>query len=456
MAKASQAPTLPSRPRSEAAYKTACEVFVGGVNSPVRAFRGVGGGIPVTPRQGRGAYITDLDGYRYLDYVLSYGPLILGHAYPPLISSIRRTLKKGTTFGMPTEAETELAQWIQRFFPELELIRLVNSGTEAAMSAVRLARGYTGREGLVKFAGCYHGHGDALLVRAGSGVATLNVEGSRGVPRGAVERTYLLPFNDAHALRELLHREGEKIAAVIVEVVPGNMGMVLPNPEFLEVLRDLPRYGILLITDEVLTGLRLHAGGAYHRYNLSPDLVLLGKVIGGGFPLAAYGGKRKIMEHLAPLGEVYQAGTLSGNPVAAQAGAFVLKTLYELDPYHRFVEYSRTLCSSLTELARNAGIPLAAVAQGSIFSLFFGKEDPPRNEAEVKTCDHKAYSRFFWGMVAEGVLFPPSGYEVSFISTAHGERELSRTLAAARKVFRNWKIIPLPGEEKPQVQLQSR
>jgi glutamate-1-semialdehyde 2,1-aminomutase len=434
------------RPLSAEFFAKARRILVGGVNSPVRAFRGVQGGVPVFPRKGKGAYITDIEGHRYLDYVLSYGPLILGHAHPRVVSAVRKAIARGTSFGMTTEVEVEFALTLQRFFPELEKVRLVSSGTEAAMSAIRLARGYTRREKIVKFTGCYHGHADSLLVRAGSGVLTLGVEGSRGVTRGAIADTYLLPFNDPRALSDLLEREGERIACVILEVIPCNAGMILPEPEFVEVLKTLPRYGILLIADEVLTGMRIKKGGAYHLYGLKPDLVLLGKVIGGGFPLAGYGGRGEIMEHLAPLGEVYQAGTLSGNPVAVTAGLETLRILEEEDPYPRLEAYTRSLAREMEEEARRSGIPLAVVSMGSIFSIFFGRNTPPRSEEEVRACDHTAYAQHFWGMLYGGIHLPPSGYEVCFTSTAHGDRERDRTLRAFRQVLKNWGRIPFPSE----------
>lgn len=440
---------LHSRPLSEEVFRKARELFVGGVNSPVRSFRGVGGGTPVIPQKGRGAYLYDPEGNRYLDYILSYGPLILGHAPRPVLAEVRKALRMGTSFGMPTPYENELGALLQGFFPELQRIRLVNSGTEAAMSAIRLARAVTGREGIVKFSGCYHGHADPLLARAGSGVATLGVEGSKGVPRSAIVHTHVLPFNDHQALQRLLEERGGEIAAVILEVIPCNTGMILPEPAFLTVLRKLPEYGVLLIADEVLTGMRLHPGGAYQLFGLKPDLVLLGKVIGGGFPLAAYGGRKEIMEQLAPLGEVYQAGTLSGNPIACAAGVATLQTLQEENPYPRFHAYTARLKELLEEEARRHGIPLVISCKGSIFSLFFGITAPPRNEDEVRSADPKAYARFFWGMLQHGVHLAPSPYEVGFTSTAHRERELHTTVEAARKVFSAWERLDLPEKEAP-------
>lgn len=430
--------------RSRDAFATARELFVGGVNSPVRAYGAVGG-TPVFAAEGRGAELTDLDGNRYLDYVLSWGPLILGHAHPEVIAAASAALARGSSFGMPTEAENRLGKLLRRFFPEMERLRLVNSGTEATMSAIRLARGATGRDAIIKFIGCYHGHVDSMLVQAGSGLATFGSPSSPGVPAGLARDTLALPFNDVEALRAAFEQHGERIAAVILETLPCNMGMVPPDPVFLATMRELATsWGALVIADEVLTGLRATRGGAYHRYGLEPDLVCVGKVVGGGFPLAAYGGRRDLMARLSPEGPVYQAGTLSGNPVAAAAGAATLEVLERDDPFTALGDQAARLADGLRGLAEAAGIPLATASVGSIVGMHFA-ERMPRSFAEVKSADHARYAHFFWGMLRRGVALAPSSYEVGFVSTAHDAAVIDRTLAAAEDLFKRG----LEAEEVP-------
>ncbi len=422
------------RKRSHEAFTAARARFVGGVNSPVRAFGGVGGE-PVFANSGSGAGFEDLDGNRYLDYVLSWGPLIMGHAHQVVTRAATAAVKNGTSFGMPSAIENRLADGIRVFFPELERMRLVNSGTEATMSALRLARGYTGRDGIVKFAGCYHGHSDSLLVAAGSGLATFGTPSSPGVTAGTSQDTIVLPFNDVEALREAFSRHGDRLAAVILEIVPCNMGLIFPDPDFLDVLQSLCQsYNTLLIADEVLTGLRVARGGAYHRYGVQPDLVALGKVVGGGFPLAAYGGRREIMSHLAPEGPVYQAGTLSGNPVAAAVGAAVLEWLAIEDPFAELERKMADLVSRIAGVAESRGVKVQCQSAGSLGGIAF-RNGPARNFADMQAADHDAYSRFFHEMLDRGIYLAPSGYEVLFLSTEHTSEDLERTVTAADEAF---------------------
>lgn len=406
------------RRQSETIFKNAQAHFVGGVNSPVRAFKGVGG-IPVVAAEGSGAYLSDVDGNRYIDYVLSWGPLILGHAHREVVSAVQEAVARGTSFGMPTAAENRLAQAIRRFFPELEKLRFVNSGTEATMSALRLARGFTGRDKIIKFIGCYHGHADSLLVDAGSGLATFGSPSSPGVTLGTAADTLTLPFNDVEALRTAFQKIGEELAAVIIETVPCNMGLIFPSPDFLSTLQDLCNtYGALLIADEVLTGLRAARGGAYQRLGLKPDLVALGKVIGGGFPLAAYGGRKEIMAHLSPEGKVYQAGTLSGNPVAVTAGAVTLEILARDNPFADLELAAQKLTTAIADAARSASLPIWTGSIGSIFGFAF-IDTQPRHFADMQKADHSRYAKFFWACLERGVYLAPSGYEVGFVSTCH-------------------------------------
>jgi glutamate-1-semialdehyde 2,1-aminomutase len=417
--------------RSEELFERALRVVPGGVNSPVRAFGAVGG-IPRFAVRGEGAYLVDADGRRYVDLVQSWGALLFGHARPEILEAAREAAERGTTFGAPTEAEVELAERITAAMPSMEMVRLVSSGTEAAMSAIRLARGFTGRDVVVKFEGCYHGHSDALLAAgAGSGVATLGIPGSPGVTEGAARDTLTVPFNDLERVEAAFVEHGQQIAAVIVEPVAANMGVVPPEPVFLEGLRSLcTRAGALLAFDEVITGFRVAFGGAQDVFGVTPDLTILGKVMGGGFPCAAFGGRRDVMERLAPVGPVYQAGTLSGNPVAVAAGIAALDLAERLDPYPGLTETATALADGLTERFAQRDIPVTVNRAGSLFSVFFSR-GPVRDFASAKTADHERYARFFHHMLELGVWLPPSGYELWTLGTEHGPEEVERVLDAA-------------------------
>jgi glutamate-1-semialdehyde 2,1-aminomutase len=420
---------------SEELFERAVELMPGGVNSPVRAFRGVGG----TPRfiaSARGATMTDVDGRTYIDYVGSWGPMILGHAAPEVIDALHAALGGGTSYGAPTELEIEMAEEIIDALPSIEMVRMVNSGTEATMSALRLARGATGRDKIVKFEGCYHGHGDSLLVKAGSGVATLGLPDSPGVTAEVARNTITAPFNDTAALEQVFDEHGETIAAVIVEPVVGNMGCVPPREGYLQALREVTsRHGALLIFDEVMTGFRLARGGAQELYEVKPDLTTLGKIIGGGLPVGAYGGRRELMEQIAPAGPVYQAGTLSGNPLAMTAGLVVLRRLRDRSIYEQLEEAGRRLCEGLTAAAREAGVETITNRVGSMFTTFFNDSAVTDWPSAAKS-DRERYGRFFHAMLEEGVYLAPSQFEAAFIGTAHTEDVLDRTIAAARKAFR--------------------
>ena len=416
---------------SDELFERARRVIPGGVNSPVRAFGAVGG----TPRfavRGEGAYLVDADGRRYVDLVQSWGALLFGHARPEIVDAARAAASRGTTFGAPTELEVELAERIVAAMPSVEMVRLVSSGTEAAMSAIRLARGCTGRDLVLKFEGCYHGHSDALLAKgAGSGVATLGIPGSPGVTEGAARDTLTVPFNDLAAVDRVFAEHGNRIAAAIVEPVAANMGVVPPEPRFLEGLRDrCSEAGALLVFDEVITGFRIAFGGAQGVYGVTPDLTILGKIMGGGFPCAAFGGRRDVMERLAPVGPVYQAGTLSGNPVAAAAGIAALDLARELDPYPGLTETATALAGGLTERFADHGIAATANRAGSLFGVFFSSE-PVRDFAGARAADHERYARLFHHMLDHGVWLPPSGYELWTLGTEHGPNEVEQVLDAA-------------------------
>jgi glutamate-1-semialdehyde 2,1-aminomutase len=423
-----------TRSTSEAILARSEEYFPGGVNSPVRAFRAVGGR-PVVLRQGQGATVTDVDGRVFVDYICSWGALVLGHAHSAVTRAIAESAARGTGFGMPTPQEPELAQLIQAAMPSLELMRFVSSGTEAAMSAIRVARGFTGRTKIVKFAGCYHGHADALLAKAGSGVMTLGLPGSAGVPPTAVADTLVLPFNDLAAVEIAFAAYGDDIAAVIVEPVAANMGVVPPRPGYLQGLRHITaRRGALLIFDEIITGFRLGWGGAQRRYQLTPDLTCLGKIIGGGLSVGAYGGRRDIMQVLAPLGPVYQAGTLAGNPVAMSAGAATLRELAAPGFYEALDTTAAQLADGLTRVAAEAGVPASVVREASLLTVFFAPQ-PPQHYDELAAVDAGRFARFFHAMLDEGVLLPPSQFEAWFVSAAHSAADVERTVAAARRAF---------------------
>ena len=415
-------------------FERAQRVIPAGVNSPVRAFRSVGGTPPFFQRAS-GAHLWDAEGRRYIDYVGSWGPMLVGHTHPSVVEAVQEAASRALSFGAPTEAEIDLAEMLRRLVPSLEMLRLVSSGTEATMTAIRLARGFTGRSLIVKFEGCYHGHADALLVKAGSGALTFGNPSSAGVPAETAAATLVLDYNDTAQVKRLFAERGAEIAGVIVEPVAGNMNLVLPAPGFLEeISSQCQRHGALLILDEVMTGFRVALGGAQARYAIQPDLTTLGKVIGGGMPLAAVGGRRSIMEKLAPLGPVYQAGTLSGNPVAVAAGLATLKLVQEQGFVDGVEKTTRTLVEGLAAEAKKAGVVFSAQSIGSMFGLYF-RAAPPASFAEVMQCDREKFNRFFHAMLAEGIYLAPSAYEAGFVSAAHGAEEVQATLAAARKVF---------------------
>lgn len=421
--------------KSKALFAASKKVIVGGVNSPVRAFRSVGGD-PLFMRSARGAHIQDADGKDYVDYVLSWGPMILGHAHPSVVRAAERALRKGSSYGAPTEEELRLGTAIRDALPSMERLRFVSSGTEAVMSALRLARAYTGRELVVKFVGGYHGHVDSLLVAAGSGAATLGRPDSAGVPASWAKTTLCLPYNDIPAVQRAFREHGRRIAAVIVEPVAANMGVVAPEPPFLETLRELTKKNkALLIFDEVITGFRFFYGGAQTGMRITPDLTTLGKIVGGGFPVGCYGGRREIMEQVAPLGPVYQAGTLSGNPVAMAAGLATLDALRREKPYARMAEMTRVLVTELRGMARFKGLPVQVNHVASMLTVFF-TETPVRDFATAKTSDAKTYAKFFHALLDRGVYFPPAQFEAAMLSGAHTAADLERTLDAAARAFR--------------------
>ena len=417
-------------------FNAAKKVIPGGVNSPVRAYKAVGG-TPVFIDHAHGAYIYDTDGKEYIDYVCSWGPMILGHADPMVVAAVRAAAGQGLSFGAPTTMETKLAELICSAVASVEQVRMVNSGTEAMMSAIRLARGFTGRDKIIKFEGCYHGHADGLLVKAGSGALTLGVPTSPGVPAAMAEHTLTLEFNNLEQVTTVFDEVGEQLAAVIVEPVAGNMNCVPPNSGFLGGLRNLcDRYNTVLIFDEVMTGFRVAAAGAQTLYSVTPDLTTLGKVVGGGLPVGAFGGRAEIMAHLAPQGAVYQAGTLSGNPLAMAAGIATLQQVLEVGFYERLGELLDRLIEGLRSVASDTDIPLTTNHVGTMFGLFFTEADTVSSFADVMACDTVRFGRFFHGMLEEGIYLAPSAFEAGFISSAHGNSEIDRTLESARQVLK--------------------
>lgn len=425
--------------KSKQAFTEARTYMPGGVNSPVRSYRSVGGNPPFIS-SASGSRIYDIDGNEYIDYVLSWGPMILGHANPEIVASILEAIPRGTSYGAPTLLETEVAKKIQAFYPSMEMVRMVNSGTESTMSALRLARGYTGRDKIVKFIGCYHGHSDSLLVKAGSGLATFGVPDSPGVPTGVAEDTITLPYNDSDAVRQLFEAHGESIAAIIVEPVAGNMGCVPPVEGFLETLREVTtEHGAVLIFDEVMCGFRSSSGGAQKYYNVIPDLTCLGKIVGGGLPMAVFGGKKEIMSSIAPSGPVYQAGTLSGNPVAMAAGLATLSMLQKHPNAFRQVEEStEALCQGLEAAAKEVGVPVVVQRVGSMFTLFF-TDKAVHNFDDASACDMEAFKTFFHYNLERGIYYAASQYESNFLSTCHSEQDLAYTLQIAKEAFQAMK-----------------
>ncbi len=424
--------------RNEDLFVRAQKTIPGGVNSPVRAFRSVGG----TPRfftHGEGAHVWDADGKRYIDYVGSWGPLILGHAEPDTVRAVQEAAARGLSFGAPTAGEIELAELLTQRVPSMELVRLVSSGTEATMSAIRLARGFTGRDMLVKFEGCYHGHADSLLVKAGSGMLTFGNPSSSGVPADLAKHTLVLDYNDAQQLRDAFAKHGKSIACIIVEPVAGNMNLIAPKPEFLQAMRDLcTQYGAVLIFDEVMTGFRVGPGSAQGLYGITPDLSTFGKVVGGGMPLGAFGGRRDIMEKIAPLGPVYQAGTLSGNPLSVAAGLVTLKKIAAPGFYEALTAKTRALVDGLSAAAQQHGVTFSAQSVGGMFGLYFAAQ-PPTSYAAVMACNQggkaEAFNRFFHAMLEKGIYLAPSAFEAGFVSAAHTDADIAATVAAADAIF---------------------
>ena len=422
--------------KSEKAFDEAKRYMPGGVNSPVRSYRSVGSNPPFIS-SASGSRIYDIDNNEYIDYVLSWGPMILGHANPEVVASLQEAIPRGTSYGAPTLLETELAKKIQAFMPSMEMVRLVNSGTEATMSALRVARGYTGPDRIVKFVGCYHGHSDSLLVKAGSGLATFGVPDSPGVPKGVAENTITLPYNDIDAVKQLFDEMGDTIACIIVEPVAGNMGCVPPVEGFLETLRDVTKaHGALLIFDEVMCGFRASSGGAQKLYNIKPDLTCLGKIVGGGMPLAVFGGSSKIMSEVAPSGPIYQAGTLSGNPVAVTAGLATLSML-QRDPtiFKQVEDSTKALCNGLEELAKKYNVPAVVQRVGSMFTLFF-TDKPVHNFDDASACNADHFKIFFHHNLSHGIYYAPSPFESNFVSMCHKGAEIDKTLAVAKEAFK--------------------
>jgi len=422
------------RDRSREEFARACRTIPGGVNSPARAFGAVGGS-PLIIERGQGQFLYDVDGNQLLDYVGSWGPHILGHRHPAVIAAVRAALDDGTSFGAPTPHEADLAELIVKSMPSIEKVRMVNSGTEATMSALRVARGFTGRDKVIKFAGCYHGHVDSLLVKAGSGALTHGVPSSPGVPAGATADTIVLEYNDVSGLDQTFREQGGQIAALILEPVVGNMGVVVPTPEFLQSCRDLcTQHGALLIFDEVMTGFRVAFGGAQELFGIRPDLTTLGKIIGGGMPVGAYGGRADVMDVVSPVGPVYQAGTLSGNPLAMACGLATLRTLRELNPYPSLAATTQKLVAGLTSAARDAGLPHQVAHCGSMFTLFFADE-PVISLASAMNSDTARFARYFQEMLERRVYLPCSQFEANFVSTMHSAADLDHTIAAAREAM---------------------
>jgi glutamate-1-semialdehyde 2,1-aminomutase len=421
--------------RSEQFFEAAQRHIPGGVNSPVRAFRSVGG-TPVFFESASGAYVTDADGKRYIDYVGSWGPMILGHAHPEIIAAVTARVEKGLSFGAPTELETMMADRVCELVPSIELVRMTSSGTEATMSAIRLARGFTGRDKIIKFEGNYHGHVDSLMVKAGSGMLTLGEPSSPGVPAALAELTLTLPYNDAQAVRDTMAKLGDEVACIIVEPVAGNMNCIPPVPGFLEALREVcDQHGSVLIFDEVMTGFRVARGGAQALYDVTPDLTALGKIIGGGMPVGAFGGRRDIMQQISPLGPVYQAGTLSGNPIAMTAGLKTLELLSAPGFHEALAATTERLTQGMEAAAEAAGIPLSTNRAGGMFGLFFTADGPVTDFAAATSCNQAQFKSFFHAMLEHGVYLAPSAFEAGFVSAAHTDAEIDATLAAAREAF---------------------
>ncbi|MCV6637681.1 glutamate-1-semialdehyde 2,1-aminomutase [Candidatus Albibeggiatoa sp. nov. NOAA] len=417
-------------------FETAQHYIPGGVNSPVRAFKGVGGD-PVFIQRAEGAYLYDSEGKRYIDYVGSWGPMVAGHAHPKVISAVQDAVKNGLSYGAPTEIETKVAAKVCELVPSIDLVRMVNSGTEATMTAIRLARGYTGRDKIVKFSGCYHGHVDSLLVKAGSGVLTLGLPNSPGVPASLAEHTLTLNYNDIEQVKTVFAEMGDQIAAIIVEPVAGNMNCILPQEGFLQGLRAIcDQYGSVLIFDEVMTGFRVALGGAQSLFNVTPDLTCLGKVIGGGMPVGAFGGKKEIMQHIAPLGAVYQAGTLSGNPIAMAAGLTTLDIISQPDFFTDLTQKTANFVQSMLERAQKANIPMTGVSVGGMMGLFFTESVAVTNFDQVMQCDAERFKTFFHAMLDKGVYLAPSAFEAGFVSSVHSDADLEHTLDAAEAVFK--------------------
>lgn len=422
--------------KSQKLFESAKSLIPGGVNSPVRAFKAVGGN-PIFIEKAKGSKIYDVDGNSYIDYVLSWGPLILGHAHPKVISALKSAAAKGTSYGAPTKLENDLANMILKAYPSMDKVRMVNSGTEAAMSAIRAAGGFTKRDIVVKFEGCYHGHSDGLLVRAGSGAATFGIPDSAGVPESYAKNTVVIPFNDIEVLRKTIDKEWSSIACVIVEPVAGNMGCVLPKPGFLETIRELTaKYGIILVFDEVMTGFRVAYGGAQKYYRIKPDMTCLGKVIGGGLPVGAYGGKNEIMSMISPEGPVYQAGTLSGNPLAMTAGIETLKILSAKSSYKKLERLAALLEKGLIDASKKAGVSVKFYRAGTMFCTYFTDKEITDYQT-AKNSDTEKFARFFRGMLNRGVYLAPSQFEAGFISLAHTEKDIETTVKAAYESFKN-------------------